>query len=317
MHSWQPRIPWPTDLVRPLHVGVDVSPGVARGSRFRRVGKGLYVPAETPNTGEQRIVEAASRLPLGGAVTGWAALRVAGAGFFDGLAADGRTLLPVPVALPPRQRLQHDRALRQIRGGLCAKETHLVSGIACTTPERAVLDAIRDCRDVRSAVGVMDMAIVARVTTQERLERYQLGHGFRSGICRFREAVPLATHRSRSPKETAMRLIWILDAALPVPLSNWPVLDADGQFIGTPDLLSPELGVFGEFDGADHREREQHRVDIARAEAFRRVGLEGFTVVGADLHDRVLVVGRMRAAIARATRLGPGSWQIPDDAPVI
>jgi hypothetical protein len=58
-----------------------------------------YVPAsfdaELP---EQRIVEQAVRL-RGGAVTGWAALRLAGAAYFDGLAGDGRTRKPVPLAV--------------------------------------------------------------------------------------------------------------------------------------------------------------------------------------------------------------------------
>lgn len=262
-------------------------------------------------------MEAASRLPLGAAVTGWAALRLARAGFFDGLASDGRTPLPVPVALQPQQRLQLDRAVRQIRGGLCTHETRVVSGIACTTSERAVLDAVRDCDDVRAAVGVMDMALAAGVTTRSRLDGYERGHGFRAGICRFREAAHLATERSLSPMETVMRLIWILDAGLPTPLLNWPVLDADGRFLGQPDLLSVELGVYGEFDGADHREREQHRVDVARAEAFRSVGLEGFTIVGADLRDVRLVVTRMRAAVERARAGRRGSWRVADEAPPV
>lgn len=317
MRSWQPRVPWPDDLVSPLHVGVDISPGAARGPRYRRVGKGLYLPTTTAMTGEQRVVVAARRLPRGAAVTGWAALRVAGAGFFDGSASDGRTELPVPVALKPHQRLQRDPSIRQIRGGLCVGETRVVADIPCTTPERAVLDDVRYCHDVRSAVTVMDMALVAGVTTLDRLECYQSGHGFRAGICRFREALPLATDRSLSPMETKMRLIWIMDAHLPPPLCNWPVLDAQGRLLGRPDLLSPELGVYGEFDGALHREREQHRIDVARAEAFRRVGLEGFAVVGADLHDRRLVVTRMQAAVARAHQAAAGTWRIAAAAPPV
>ena len=221
------------------------------------------------------------------------------------------------MALHPHQRLKADPSIRQIRGGICVNETRTRSGLTCTIAERAVLDAARDCRDVRDVVITMDMALVGRATTLTDLERYERGHGFRSGICRFRAALPLATNRSRSPRETEMRLIWLLDAQLPAPLCNWPVHDSAGTYLGSPDLLSPELGVYGEFDGADHRDREQHRIDVDRAEALREVGLEGFTLVGADLNDRTLAVRRMHAAVERAKRRGPGTWQIPDEAPLL
>jgi hypothetical protein len=44
---------------------------------------------------EQRILEQSMRLPDGGAVTGWAACRLLGASFFDGLEQDGGTRSPV------------------------------------------------------------------------------------------------------------------------------------------------------------------------------------------------------------------------------
>ena len=73
------------------------TPGQARGPSWRRAAAGLYVPADVNDDRvEQRIVEAASRLRTG-AVTGWAALRLLGGGYFDGLERDGRTRLPVPL----------------------------------------------------------------------------------------------------------------------------------------------------------------------------------------------------------------------------
>src|SRR5215207_7110100 len=70
--------------------------GAARGPRWRRTAEGLYVPAAVDDAlVEQRIVEQGARLH-GGVVTGWAALRLLGGGYFDGLARHGRTRLPVP-----------------------------------------------------------------------------------------------------------------------------------------------------------------------------------------------------------------------------
>jgi hypothetical protein len=72
--------------------------GQAQGARWRRTSEGLYVPAGVDDgLVEQRIVEQGSRLTRG-VVTGWAALRLLGGGYFDGLARDGLTRLPVQIA---------------------------------------------------------------------------------------------------------------------------------------------------------------------------------------------------------------------------
>ncbi|WP_457109696.1 hypothetical protein [Marmoricola sp. URHA0025 HA25] len=117
-----------------------------------------------------------------------------------------------------------------------------------------------------------------------------------------------------SPNETRLRLIWRLDAGLPPPRCNWPVADDDGSFIGRPDLLSEDLAVVGEYDGAEHRTRDRHRVDVRRDDLFRRCGLEPFRVVGADLDDVALVVDRIRAAVRRAADSAtPRTWRIRRD----
>src|SRR5690349_217601 len=87
-------------LVRPVRVDKKgahgPTPKEARGTRWRRVSRGLYVPATVERTVEQRIVEAAAVLPSGAAVTGWAALRWQGAHWFDGVRSGEE--LPVVLA---------------------------------------------------------------------------------------------------------------------------------------------------------------------------------------------------------------------------
>jgi hypothetical protein len=100
--------------------------------------------------------------------------------------------------------------------------------------------------------------------------------------------------------ETRLRLIWLLEAGWDRPLCNRGVLDAAGRLIGHPDLLDPRRGIAGEFNGADHRGRARYRRDVIREDKFRRVGLECFTVVGADIDNIPLVLERMEAARARA-----------------
>jgi hypothetical protein len=270
------------------------------------------VPTGTDSTRvEQRIVEQAARLPEGGALTGWAALRLAGGGFFDGLAPDGTTQLPVPLAVPPGHRRRTTPDFQLLRRRLGAAERDQRHGLPCVTPVRAVLDEVHRIGELREAVVVLDMALVARLVTFGELDAFIASHAGLPGVSLMRRARELASDRSRSPMETRMRLIWVLDAGLPTPRCNWPIADASGRWLGSPDLLCGELAVFGEFDGADHRERGQHRTDVERDDLFRRTGLEGFGLVGADIHDTPRAVARMLAAVERARESDrPRTWLV-------
>lgn len=311
--SWRPRCQPPSDLVRPVPVdptGVrGPTAGQARGPFWRRSSPRLYVPASVDATVvEQRILEESMRLPEGGAVTGWAALRLAGAGFFDGLAADGRTTLDVPLVLPPGRDIRRAPGFRVTRERLPESETTIVGGTRCTVPLRAVFDEARRAPSVRTAAVVIDMAAVSGLIRLTELDGYLAGKSRWTGVHLVTTA--LADERGLSPRETQMRLIWVLDAGLPRPRCNWPVADGEGRSIGRPDLLCEELAVVGEFDGADHRSRRQHRADVRREDLFRRAGLECFTLVGADLDDVASVVERMHATVERARRSGvPRTWR--------
>ena len=124
----------------------------------------------------------------------------------------------------------------------------------------------------------------------------------------------LADEDSRSPKETEMRLVWMLDAGFPRPFSNRAVLDRRGRLLGVADLLDLEAGVVGEYDGGDHADKRRRRRDARREDAFREVGLEPFKVVTGDLDDTDLVVGRMTRARSRALWLTPSEcrWTLDE-----
>jgi hypothetical protein len=72
----------------------------------------------------------------------------------------------------------------------------------------------------------------------------------------------------------------------------------------------------GDFDGADHRTIRRHRRDVRREDLFRRVGLEYFAVVGADLDDEQLVRDRMEATRVRAGLL-PRAWWLATPGPTL
>ncbi|MCX6397308.1 MAG: hypothetical protein NTV23_12525 [Propionibacteriales bacterium] len=312
MDSWRLRARPPT-LVQPVRVDpsgrTGPTPGQAEGPSWRWTAPSTYVPAAADRgIPEQRVLEEASRLPPSGAVTGWAALRLHGAGYFDGRGPDGREL-PVPLVVPPGTRLRVLAGTVVHRERLGDHERCQAQGITVTTPERAWFDAARRASDLRAVVVATDMALAAGVVTVSQLDQYLRTKDRWPGVTRARTALTRADARSMSPMESRLRLVWTLDACLPPPRCNWPVADASGRLIGRPDLLSVEHAVVAEFDGAGHRSRDQHREDLRRDDRFRSVGLEPFRVVGADLADTALLLDRIRAAIDRSRQMAaPRTW---------
>lgn len=299
-HRWQPRAPWPRDLVRPVPVDPTGVAGPtkrqAAGPYWRRTSSGLHVPADTdPARVEQRVLEQSARLGPGGAVTGWAACRVHGAAFFDGLDRDGRTLLPVPLAVGRSGRVRPGPDAVGVHHLLLDGDRVVRHGVPVVVEVRAAYDAVRLAGDPRAAVVALDMALAAGIVTVGALGEYALRQP--RGRRLVQRAVRLSSPHSRSPRETELRLVWVLDARLPEPLVNCEVRDLDGRLLAVADLLDVVAGLVVEYDGADHRSATRQSADLVREDALRRVGLEVVRVAGRDRRD--VVVRRLRAARAR------------------
>lgn len=293
------------------------TPGQARGPHWRQTSHGLYVPSwvstEVP---EQRILEQSARLSEGGAVTGWASLRIHGGTFFDGLADDGSTRLPVPLNPGPGHQLSKSDSCTVSRDRLFPVEITRRQGISCAVATRALFDEMRYAETWRAAVVAMDMAAAAELVSMKTMLAYLMEHPAWTGVEQARQALTHASEDSLSPKETLMRLIWVLDAGLPPPLCNKPVFTLTGRYVGRPDLLDVEAGVVGEFDGADHRGGSRHARDVEREDRFRRLGFEYFKITGLDMARPEKVVDRMHATRRRALFQAPGqrAWTLDPPA---
>ncbi len=297
-------------MTRPVPVDpsgrVGPTRGQAAGPHWRQTSRGLHVPASVDDAvPEQRILEQSMRLPPGAAVTGWAACRLHGATWFDGLATDGRTRIPVPLALGTTGNIRADDEVTLLRGALAADEVVVRHGIPCTSAERAVFDAARMSCSLVEAVVALDMAFDGEVTSLCRMRAHVAGWSLRKGVPLVRHALGLASQHSWSPNETRMRMMWLLGAGLPPPLVNRPVFDRAGRLLGYPDLLDEAAGLVGEYDGADHRGAVRHSKDVGREDRFRRHGLEVYRVTAPDLVAPGRVVRRMLAARERASWLPP------------
>ena len=304
-HRWDPTCRPPRDLVRP----VAVDPGGITGPTrhevrrhgWRRTTQGFYVPPGTPtDVPEQRILEQSLRLPDGGVVTGWAALRLHGATFFDGLGPDGRTELPVPLAVGPSGNVRGDARVRLSFERLDTAGSVIRQGMPVASPVRALFDEVRATRDQRRAVVCVDMAAAAELVSVRQLREYADAHRTWRRAAAVPAVLELASEHSLSPREVGLRLVWRIDAGLPPVLVNCPVHDLEGRLLGIADLLDVEAGLAVEFDGAEHRGAARHPRDVAKDEAFRSRRLEVTRVTGQDLRDRDLVVRRLHAARSRA-----------------
>jgi len=308
MAPWQTTCTPPRDLVHPVPLDPEGEAGPTRGQaqrgRWRRTTKGFYVPADVePCRPEQRILEQSMRLGGGGAVTGWASLRLHGGAYFDGVDSDGRTELPVPLVSPDRQlRALAGSTVTQERFG-CTERT-VIRGIGCAEVRRAAFDEMR-AADLRHAVEVMDMAAAAELTSIRRMAAYLETRARWNRVPLVREALAFADEHSASPGETRARLVWMFDAGLPRPVCNRPLFSTAGRFLGVPDLLDVDAGVVCEYDGSDHlRSGRRHR-DLKRKELFRAHGLEYLCVVTGDLREVDRLVDRMCGTRARAIDTAP------------
>lgn len=281
--------------------------GQARGPDWRTTSRGLFVPAAIELTPEQRIVEAAAVLKSGEAVTGWAALRWRGGSWFTGTTARGQ-LLDVPLVARRHRAAQHGLSISQ--DFLHPDEVEVVDGVPVTAASRSVMFETRFASTLGEAIIALDMACFNDLVSVAEMAACVGAAGPITGIQQARDALVEAEENSWSPRETAMRGLWTRGAGLPRPLCNHPVFDLAGRHLGTADLIDPETGLIGEYNGAVHLVGAQVAKDLRREAAFRDVGMETITMVAEDWRDQGDFCRRLQAARARAAGRSERGWTL-------
>ncbi|GAB2779265.1 hypothetical protein GCM10027020_35930 [Nocardioides salsibiostraticola] len=271
---------------------------MARGGQWRRSNRGLYVPATAdPTLPEQRIIEAAAVLrPGGGALTGWAAVCWSGGRWFTGTTAYG---VPRPVCLAAdKVRPQPGIVITEER--LDPRTVVVHDGLAITDAVSSVVYEMRHAESEVEAAVCWEMAAYDDLVDHGGTLRALGFLDGRTGVRQARAALAWVDENSWSPWETRMKGIWIFVAGLPRPLCNQPVFDRLGRHLITPDLLDPEAGMVGEYDGEMHAQANRRRSDRDRAALCRELGLELVVMMRGDAADPARVAARMHAARGRA-----------------
>lgn len=253
-------------------------------TRYRAVFPNVYVSNDAELSLERRI--SAAWLWAGRAAT------IVGAA---AAALHGTQWIPddVPVELnhvntrPPRGVLIR-------RDALLDDETQLMDGRAVTTPERTAFDIGRRGA-IRSAVVRLDALARATGFKVDDLLRIAKRHPHSPGLRRLETALELVDPGSQSPRESYLRLL-LIDAGLPRPQTQIPVLGADGIPVAHIDLGWEEYLVGVEYEGDQHQtDRRRYVHDIQRLETLEHMGWIIIRVVAED--HRANIVRRIRVAL--------------------
>lgn len=149
----------------------------------------------------------------------------------------------------------------------------MVNGFLVEPPEETLLRAARD-------LGTLDLLILVdsarRLNHVDEVVMEALLAGHRPGVRNLRVAWALSCRKSESAGETILRLF---DVTIDVAVEPQAELfDEAGNSIGRADVLVSGTVFLHEYDGAHHREGDQHRNDLRRerglsASAYQRRGV--------------------------------------------
>lgn len=267
----------------------------AAGPSWRRSSHGRYVEASVPQTLPQRIAEVGVLLPPRAGVTGWASLSWRSGWWFNGLTAAGEPR-PVPVAMP--------RSLVKVQPTfVCCterwdhRELEVVDGLQVASSVRSVCFEVRYADHDLDALSALEMACFHDLVSVDEASDWIDRHPSYTGIEQARRARDLADENAWSPMEHHLRRCWPVRSAR--LLTNHPLFDLDGRHLGTPDVIDPETGVLGEYDGGLHLAGARRAADVRREHVFRDHGLEPVTMLRADAFAPTEFQARVRAAYGR------------------
>jgi very-short-patch-repair endonuclease len=232
------------------------------GGRWQRLLPGVYLAVTGTPTQDQRDTAALLYAGPGGTLTGAAALRRHG---MRVLPSD-----PIDVLIPAKR-------VRQSRGFVVIHQTTMLPENVCyvgpvqyALPARAVADAVRGVRDLRTARAVVAAAVQGRQCTIEQL-RAELQSGPMRWSALFRAALAEVALGTRSAPEAEL-LDLIRRGRLPLPLFN-PRLYAGKELLARPDAWWQDMAVAVEVDS-----KEWHLSPDSWERTMRR-------------HDRMTAVG--------------------------
>lgn len=279
-------------------IAAGISPKQLRGSRFRRIFRGVYVCARIPDHPLIRARAALLLHPPHAVASHQSAARA------YRLPVPAHALEHVTVA-EPGERTRID-GIRCHVSGRSEAEVRIVDGIRVSAPCTMFVE-------LASVLGLVDLVVVGdalvrlRLATPEDLRAWCETSTDRSARA-ARRAASYVRRRVDSPMETRLRLLLVL-AGLPEPEVNLPILDEQGRPRFRFDLSYPELRLVVEYDGRQHAEDDdQWQGDLERREWLDDENWKILVVTSKGIYvDPARTIARVERALrARGCRTLPG-----------
>lgn len=271
-----------------------VAAGVASHSQLRRqytrIFRDVYVSEGTELTPAFRARAAWLWSRRRGTIVGFSAAALHGSKWVD-------PVRPVDIIHDNRHLLP---GLQVWGDRLDSDEMELIEGIPVTTPARTALD-LACWHPSTTAVAAIDALARVADFKMPDVELLAARYRGRRGLERARVSLDLIDAGAQSPEESWLRVI-LIQAGLPRPQTQIPVLNEFGSAIAYLDMGWEDVKVAVEYDGDQHRsDRSQYNWDIRRLERLQHRGWVVIRVVAGDRPADI--VRRVRGARARARRM--------------
>lgn len=199
-----------------------------------------------------------------------------------------------PPLTPPRRRGVKGH---RVRGLTVAEvgETRCTS-LAQTWAQMAVVLGEADHVALTDAVLGRRCPVEGLVTPDLLASRLRAGS---KGNSRALRALAQADAGAASAPESRLRLL-VLTWGVPAPAVNAPVLDVDGQWLATGDLVWRDQRVVLEYEGDHHRtDRRQWQHDISRTRLLEAAGWAVIRATARDLRRPAQLREALLVALAR------------------
>lgn len=244
---------------------------------YAPVYRGVYARKDIELSLRDRAIAAWLASGRKGVVAGVAASGLHGAPWVDpGVPIElvGVRIRRQPGLIPRADRIASDEVTR-------------VAGLPVTSRVRTAFDMGRHLERT-DALARLDALMwnqkFNRADVMALGDRYPRAPGLR----RLLELLPLVDGGADSPRESRIRL-WLLDAGLPQPETQIPVLQSGTRPVAWLDMGWRDHKVAVEYDGDHHRkDRKQYVKDIARLRMLEALGWIVVRVIAEDKPSEVI-----------------------------
>lgn len=254
-----------------------------RGKAWWAPSHGLRASVGRPDTLVSRCQEQRAVLPPGSAFSHFTAARL-----YDLWLPRTPEWLPVQATLPPRAIRPERQGLWVARSRARMRRPDDLGGLAVVALPQLIGQLAEDLELIDLVVAI-DCAMHVHHATLEAL--VEAIRPRQRGSPRLRTALALSDRRSESAWESILRLVYTLSGLTRIRPQE-PIRDASDAVVARADLALLGTNRISEYDGADHRIREQHQRDLGRDKALSRLGIERYGYIKSEIVNQPATIVR-------------------------